>query len=349
MIRAAFVLIGSMAASISVAGADPPPAATCAPCHRAETAAFASSGMARALESGKNSAILRANPKLTAKLGGYSYEITRAGEESMLSVTDGKETVRVPIDWAFGQGAVGQTYLFQREGRWYESRVSYFSALQGLDLTLGAKDITPHDILEAAGRLVGPAEAGRCFDCHATNVVKSPRLTLSAMIEGVQCERCHGPSEAHLRAVRAEHARNGAMKKLGAFTAEEMSEVCGQCHRTWSEVAIAGPRGIQNVRFQPYRLGNSKCYDEADNRIRCTACHNPHRELETSAGAYDGKCTACHSRAAAPSTRASRRICRVAAKDCVTCHMPRLDLPGAHMKFTDHRIRIVKANEPYPD
>jgi hypothetical protein len=29
--------------------------------------------------------------------------------------------------------------------------------------------------------------------------------------------------------------------------------------------------------------------------------------------------------------------------------MPRLDLPGAHRKFTDHWIRIAKANEPYPD
>jgi hypothetical protein len=29
--------------------------------------------------------------------------------------------------------------------------------------------------------------------------------------------------------------------------------------------------------------------------------------------------------------------------------MPKYELPGAHFKFTDHRIRIVKAGEPYPD
>jgi hypothetical protein len=29
--------------------------------------------------------------------------------------------------------------------------------------------------------------------------------------------------------------------------------------------------------------------------------------------------------------------------------MPRLELPGAHKKFTDHKIRVVKPNEPYPD
>jgi hypothetical protein len=29
--------------------------------------------------------------------------------------------------------------------------------------------------------------------------------------------------------------------------------------------------------------------------------------------------------------------------------MPRLELPGANAKFTDHRIRVVKPNERYPD
>ena len=28
--------------------------------------------------------------------------------------------------------------------------------------------------------------------------------------------------------------------------------------------------------------------------------------------------------------------------------MPKIELPGAHYKFSDHRIRVVKPNEPYP-
>lgn len=305
--------------------------------------------MTRALERGKNSAILQANPKLTTKIGGYTYEIARSGNESIYTVTNGEETVRFLVDWAFGQGAAGQTYVYRYEDRWYESRVSYFSALHGLDLTMGVQTITPHNLIEAAGRLTGPAEARQCFDCHATNVAKTPGPVLSDMIEGVQCERCHGPSAGHLTTVRAGGAKQSAMRKLGAFSAEEMSDFCGQCHRTWSQIAMNGPRGIQNVRFQPYRLGNSKCYDTADNRIRCTACHDPHRDVEMSVSAYDAKCMACHSAGAAPPTSASTRLCRVAVKNCVTCHMPRLDLPGAHMKFTDHMIRVVKANAPYPD
>lgn len=318
----------------------PPPLSAsplaCAPCHQRETLSFSRAGMTRALESVRDSAILKSNPRLTAKISGYSYEIVRTGDESIYSITDGKDTIRVPIKWAFGQGTTGQTYVFEREGHWYESRVSYFSALQGLDLTLGAQNIAPHNLLEAAGRFTEPGEMGQCFDCHATNVAKSPPLDLSGMIAGIQCERCHGATDAHLRTM-------APMRKLGALDAEEMSDLCGECHRTWSEIATNGPRGILNVRFQPYRLANSKCYDVEDVRIRCTACHDPHQALETSAAVYDAKCQACHSKSKPASP------CRVATKDCVTCHMPRLELPGAHKKFTDHEIRVVKANEPYPD
>jgi hypothetical protein len=326
----AVILLGSFTLD-----AAPSPSA-CAPCHQHETEAFARAGMTRALETGKDSAILRSNPKLTARIGGYSYEISRIGDESIYTVTDGKDIIRVLIEFAFGQGTAGQTYVFEREGHWYESRLSYFSALRGLDLTLGAQTIAPHNLAEAAGRLTDPADMRQCFDCHATNVTKSAHPDLSGMIAGVQCERCHGATEAHLRT-------NAPMRHLGALATEEMSDLCGECHRTWAQIAANGPRGILNVRFQPYRLASSKCYDVEDLRIRCTACHDPHRPVETSSAAYDAKCQACHAKSE------SAPVCRVAKKECVTCHMPRIELPGAHKKFTDHRIRVVKANERYPD
>jgi hypothetical protein len=315
------------------AGSDASPGA-CAACHRAQTEAFAQSAMTRALESGAKAEILRANPKLAVKLGAYSYEIARDGERSIYTVSDGKEAIRVPVEWAFGQGAAGQTYVFRREGKWYESRVSYFSVLRGLDLTMGG-DPAPSNLAEAAGRVAPVSEMRQCFDCHATNVGRSSPLVPAGMVAGVQCERCHGATAAHLSA-------GVPMKKLGAMTTEEQSDFCGQCHRTWSQIAANGPHDIGNVRFQPYRLANSRCYDAADRRIRCTACHDPHRQVVTVAAVYDAKCSACHS-------AASARKCKTASANCVTCHMPRLELPGAHQRFTDHRIRIVRADQAYPD
>jgi hypothetical protein len=314
----------------------------CASCHRNETHDFPAAGMTRALVRANASTVLRDHAKLTAKIGGYSYAIS----DATLTVGDGGETLRVPLEWAFGEGSVGQTYLFRIDGRWYESRVSYFATLPGLDLTLGFQNIPAHSLTEAAGRPIPIAEATRCFDCHATNVAKSRPLDTATIVEGVQCERCHGPTEAHLKAVAG--GPPARLPKLSTLSTEDLSDLCGQCHRTWSQIAANGPRGIQDIRFQPYRLALSKCYDANDARIRCTACHNPHRPLETTATAYDTRCLGCHS-TAAQGTKAAQHICRVDTKNCVTCHMPRLELPGSHRRFADHKIRIGRAGEEYPD
>jgi hypothetical protein len=330
----------------SAGGASPQ---ACAPCHRAETAAFTEAGMTKALESAEECAILKANPRLTVRIGGYFYQIDRVGKESFYSVTDGKDTIRIPVEWAFGQGAAGQTYLFQRGGRWYESRVSYYSAIKGLDTTIGSQDTTAQNLDEAAGRLTAANEPSQCFNCHATHAVAKRELTLPAMLVGIRCERCHGDSDRHLAAVRTGDSAKAGMRKLGALSTEDLSDFCGECHRTWSQIAMSGPRGIRNVRFQPYRLQSSRCYDAEDRRIRCTACHDPHADVRTDPASYDANCKACHSAGAKPATTASSHLCRVATKGCVTCHMPQVELPGAHKKFYDHEIRIARANEKYPD
>jgi hypothetical protein len=135
--------------------------------------------------------------------------------------------------------------------------------------------------------------------------------------------------------------------KLAKLTAEETSELCGRCHRTWEQITINGPRGVGNVRFQPYRLTNSKCYDSEDRRIGCVACHDPHTQLDKRAESYDANCKSCHS--AGSNSLAAKRICKVGTTKCTDCHMPKYEIPGSHMVFSDHRIRVVRPNATYPD
>src|SRR6185312_10250995 len=115
-----------------------------------------------------------------------------------------------------------------------------------------------------------------------------------------------------------------AMKKLGSMSAEETNEFCGQCHRTWAQIAMNGPHGVLNVRFQPYRLTNGRCYDVDDQRIKCTSCHDPHREVDKISTDYDRKCLACHG-----GGKPGAKACTVASKGCTSCHMPKIDLPRA--------------------
>jgi Zn finger protein HypA/HybF involved in hydrogenase expression len=180
-----------------------------------------------------------------------------------------------------------------------------------------------------------------CFGCHSTGAVRGDAFHAEDLKAGVRCESCHAQAPRHMEALAGGDVKNAAMPHLANMTAEETNEFCGRCHRTWADIAAHGPHNIANVRFQPYRLTNSKCYDADDKRIRCTACHNPHEEFLVGAANYDARCLACHG--------VSQKSCKVAKQDCTNCHMPKMELPGAHRRFTDHQIRIVRAGEKYPE
>jgi bacterioferritin-associated ferredoxin len=302
--------------------------------------------MAHALETVEQTSILIDHPLLTTTDGKYAYRIERKGDQSLYSVTDGTATITMNIRWAVGaSSALGQTFVLEKDGKFYESRMSWFRELDGLGPTLGGPFAHPADIHEAAGRLMSQSETTRCFGCHATNAVSGKQLTLDKMTPGVQCSHCHENAEAHLAAMAGggKPAVPAGLGDLRDFTAESVSNFCGRCHRTWAEVLVEEDRSINNIRFQPYRLWGSKCYDPDDSRISCVACHDPHKEFSPQAADYDAKCQACHR-----GGKVDAKACPVSKNSCVSCHMPRIELPGAHYKFSDHRIRIVKPNEPYP-
>lgn len=172
------------------------------------------------------------------------------------------------------------------------------------------------------------------------------------MVPGVNCESCHGPGSAHVEAMKAKQYDDAKIYNAGRMSGDEISqEFCGKCHRSAETVLFMPNHGsVNNVRWQPYRIFGSKCYSD-DKRISCVACHDPHEPLERESTAYDAKCLACHQskdKSATADAAATEPPCPVAAKDCVSCHMPKFDLPGAHLKFTDHRIRVAKPGEPYP-
>jgi hypothetical protein len=326
----------------------------CAECHT-QTETQDKTPMGKALELGAECRILKANPKLSFQSGPYSYSITRQGAQSIYSVTDGQETMSAPIQYAFGQGKAGQTYVLVHNGKYYESRVSFYDEIGGLDYTLGAPREAAKLLTEAFGRLMDSLDTKDCFSCHATAAVSERQLQLDKMMPGITCEGCHGAGEQHIALMKAKtkEARpaDKAILNPGRFDTEGITQFCGSCHRTWEQVQLMkGARGMVNVRFQPYRIFGSKCYDFDDKRISCTACHNPHEAMSQEAKFYDAKCTACHR--TAPATKAERvaLLCKSGKQsNCVSCHMPQYEIPGSHHKFTDHRIRVVKAGEGYID
>ena len=301
--------------------------------------------MGRALLLPGSNPTLKANPKLTVRKGAYTYSVETQGDKSTYNVADGARTLTFPIKWTFGEGA--QTWVLERNGKLYESLVSYYPAIHGLDTTTGDEALTPRSLEEAMGRELKPSDSRECFGCHATNAVRNGELRLDSLQPGVTCEHCHVGSTSHLLdAVRGQFESSPPdLKKL---VTEDISSFCGQCHRTWEMVVRNRWRGEVNSRFQPYRLANSRCFDGTDPRISCLACHDPHQDLVREEASYDSKCQACHTTRAATGSPATL-TCSVAKSNCVSCHMPKVKLPGGHMTFTDHQIRIVKAGDAYPN
>lgn len=325
----------------------------CARCHPKIAATQIDTPMAHAAGMAADSTVLREHERLFRQAGRYSYAISKEEAARNYSVSDGANSISEKLGWAFGIGDKGQTYVYQRKDSYYESRMSFFSSLQALDLTPGHSPEIPQNVYEAMGRLIDPDTLRRCFGCHTTASTTRAGFNASGLVLGVDCEACHGPGARHAELMDAEKNAEGRQAIFNPRNLGPVAQVdfCGACHRTLYDVHKARISGVENVRFQPYRLENSRCWGDGDERLTCAACHDPHKPLNHDPGAYDKKCLACHasSRSQKPSQDHPGKACPAAAKNCVTCHMPQVQLPSMHSLFVDHRIRVARSKSDYPD
>jgi len=326
--------------------------AECAKCHSDRAATQATTPMAHAGATAANTEILRAHNRLAGELPSYRYEIRRDPTGSTYSVTDGSNTLSTELEWAFGIAHKGQTYIYRRNGAYYESRVSFYNTLNALDLTTGHSASSPSSIDVALGRRMDIGETQHCFGCHTSGSLIAGHFDPSHATPGVTCEQCHGPGSKHVAAMKGGKIEQGRGAILNPSKLSPVASVdfCGACHRTWADVIQSEVTGVANVRFQPYRLESSKCWRQGDARLACIACHDPHQKLVQDTASYDSKCLSCHV------TQQGEKIanhpgaaCLVATTNCASCHMPQVDVPSMHAPFTDHRIRIVRAGMPYPN
>src|SRR5579863_912196 len=364
-LRSAAVAIAALTVLSPRAVAQGKTESACVSCHSARSQSQPRTPMGRALALPGANPVLKENPKLTVRKGPYTYTVETHGDESIYNVSDGTRTISIPIHWNFGEGA--QTWILDHDGHRYESAVSFYPSIPGLDFTTGDEDLKPQNLEQAIWREIELAETKVCFGCHASKAVTNGKMTYDTLRPGVTCEHCHAGTTTHLS-----DALNGifdsAPPDLRKKTSEDISNFCGQCHRSWETAVRNHWRGELTVRFQPYRLANSKCFDGADPRISCIACHDPHKDVVRNDSSYDPQCLACHSPNQASSASFAKasgvpnsgaetsgkplthaRICTVGKSDCVSCHMPKVKLPNGLMTFTDHQIRIVKPGETFPN
>ncbi len=336
-------------------------AAACRECHPGESALYARSGHRRTLWP----ATADQNP-VVAWLDGKTGKDPEAPEITwsyhvkdgrlVAGSTAGGRTESLPLDYGFGSGKHGVTFVALRPGNvpglgpaGLEHRLSYFADGPSVAITPGQErrkgdKLEPHDV--PSGRPMDPEHIQQCFQCHSTltSTVPANRLDPSTLVPNVSCERCHGPGRAHIEAARLR--RDDLTMRMGHERAEPWVEVnlCGECHRL--PRLVSGPSirpdnpGI--VRFQGVGLSMSACYANGQGGLRCTTCHDPHDRASSDHAHYEAACLSCHRSAPA------QKACPVSpAADCIGCHMPRREVSG-NGTFTDHWIRKPDPTHPGP-
>jgi hypothetical protein len=330
----------------------------CASCHRQIALSQQETPMAHAASRARETEVLRLNPSLSFSTPPYQTVITSDGSASTYMVVGGGDSMKGQIRWSMGDGVKGQTFILRYLGILFESQLSYFPSIKGLDVTPEHPRRTPESLEFAFGAPLTTKAAQQCFACHTTASTARSQFDPDHATPGVTCEACHGPGMQHVKRMKAKQISQGLAAILDptSFDPPKIVDFCGACHRAPSDVAAAQDYVPLNVRFQPYRLSKSPCWSRPDQRITCIACHNPHERLVQDDDFYDAKCVACHSgEIASPSYSSGKETqpprpptCPVSTGHCVSCHMPKYKDPQFHGSFTDHDIRIVRPGDPYP-
>lgn len=300
----------------------------------------------------------------THEPSGVRYRIFARNGAAWLSyarpstATGGYLDGEVRLEYFIGSNTRGRTYLFQREGYWFEAPVNWYAKKR-------VWDMAPNYQNAREMPLTLPVDPN-CLHCHASAVATSlpearNRFAGAPFAQGgVGCSACHGDGSAHVRTGGKAPVLNPA--KLDAVRRDS---VCLQCHLE-GETAIyrlghslaeyrvgdslfdsvayfvhqgeVGPGGRATSQYEA--LLESACKRASGDRMTCTTCHDPHSS-ETNATAkervayYRSKCLSCHTGVKYATEHHAEQ------PDCVSCHMPRSKSEDvAHEQVTDHRIQI---------
>ena len=292
---------------------------------------------------------------------------------------DGKpENVEeLQIDYIMGSGNHVRTYLHrEKDGTLVELPVAWYAELGG-HWGMNPGYDNPHPMTHRP-------IAYECMFCHNAypEIPATAHRDLSAnpvysdpLPEGIDCQRCHGPAAAHVKAAQSAGTSLPQIRALilnpAHLSRERQMEVCEQCHLettsrplpdrirhydqqpfsyranqpldTFNSYFSRDPEKGRIDNFEivnaPYRLKQSRCYLKSEGALTCETCHNPHdlHKGPESAAYYASICMKCHARNL---TEQIARLQHPSSNDCVSCHMPKRRTEDVvHAIMTDHLIQ----------
>jgi hypothetical protein len=259
------------------------------------------------------------------------------------------ESEAVTVQYAIGSGSHAFGYLAEIGNHLFQSPISYYTKRKMWDVAPGYENTSEPDFTRPV--------TVECVLCHSDKPRPVPDTLNSYQSPpfaqlGIQCDRCHGPAEAHLK-----NPVPGTIINPAKLAPAARDSICEQCHLS-GEVRIPNP-GKSIADFQPgqrmedvytvyvvphgpeksikvisqaEQLAMSACARNSGGKLWCGTCHNPHETPARPVEYFRERCLSCHATNLSASHSAPGR-------NCVGCHMPsRPAKDGGHTAFTDHRI-----------
>jgi predicted CXXCH cytochrome family protein len=285
--------------------------------------------------------------------------------------------LEVAADYVIGSGNHARTFVNQQpDGRLMQLPLTWYAERSQWAMSPGYDRPAHLDFR----RVIDDG----CMSCHngyprepIRDDGTGPKFT--ALPEGIDCQRCHGPGQAHLDAIAAGDVAGArrAIVNPGTLGRERQMEVCLQCHLEPTsrplpfQLRRVGRRPLSYVPGTPlsetflyfdhaatpdrkaefddkfeiagaaYRLAKSACFQGS--QMTCVTCHNPHDvpRGEAAVGHYTAVCASCHQavHAAGPP-----RVAGAGPRaTCIDCHMPRRRTEDAvRVVMTDHFIQRMR-------
>jgi hypothetical protein len=161
----------------------------------------------------------------------------------------------------------------------------------------------------------GATQEYDCGRCHTTgyrsygNQDNMPGMIGTWALNGIQCERCHGPASQHVYAPYDYPMR-----------IDRSSAMCGECHSRGNISTIPAEDGFIRHHEQYNEIMASKKIGFA-----CVDCHEPHislhKENPTRSSAITAVCEACHYEEAEGFANSSLPHYDLETITCIDCHM----------------------------